>query len=105
MDNQPQEPKAPQNIDEETFFNQYHPNVSEEDFFNRYSPGNLQGAQENAFQKGPFEGSMSDYFFSQTHVGKILSAFGEGAKEGWGSNPGILPEEFKWEAEHKAEDH
>lgn len=96
--------QKPQNIDEETFFNQYKPNVSEEDFFNRYSPG-LQGAQENAFQKGPYQGSMSDYFFGQTHVGKILSAFGEGAKEGWGANPGILPEEFKWEAEHKDEDH
>lgn len=105
----PQSPQgqSPQNVDEDQFFNQYKPNVSEDDFFGKYNPqnANTDAANKYWFNKGPYEGSLSDYLFTQSPTGRILSAFGQGAHDAWGANGGtIYGDELKWESEHQKED-
>lgn len=94
----------PINQDEDAFFNKYHPNVSEDDFFTKYDP--LKAKQGEFFNQGPYSGKESDSYFSGSSVGRILSAFGQDASNSWGAYPDTaLKNEFKWEGEHKDEDH
>lgn len=103
--NNPQTPKPP-NMDEDQFFNQYKQNVSEDEFFGKYNDESVAQEHRAFFDKGPYQGSLSDYMFTQSPTGRVLSAFGQGAKDGWGANGGsIYGDELKWEADHQKEDH
>lgn len=93
------------NLDEDQFFNKYKPTMSEEEFFNKYDNNRVQNTHNFWFQKGPYEGPGSDYWFQQSPLGRILSAFGQGAKDSWGQGEQTaLGSEIKWEAEQKKSD-
>lgn len=94
------------NTDEDAFFNKYRPNMDEGEFFNKFNPNSLSSVQDRNFQGGPYNAPGSDSYWSGSSVGRILSAFGQGASESWGAHHDTaLGGEFKWEAEHKDEDH
>jgi len=93
------------NLDENQFFDKYKPTMSEDEFFNKYDNQRVGDAHKFWFGKGPYEGLGSDYWFQQSPVGRVLSAFGQGAKEGWGQgDETALGAELKWEAEQKKSD-
>jgi hypothetical protein len=99
------QPQQGMNLDEDQFFNKYKPTMSEEEFFNKYDNNRVQNTHNFWFQKGPYEGPGSDYWFQQSPLGRILSAFGQGAKDSWGQGEQTaLGSEIKWEAEQKKSD-
>lgn len=99
-----EQPKG-MNVDEGQFFDKYKSTQTEDEFFNKYDNQRVADTHSFWFNKGPYEGKTSDYFFQQNPVGRILSAFGQGAKDAWGQgDSSALGAEIKWEAEQKKAD-
>lgn len=69
--------------------------VSEDDAFGPSLPTEDQafGGLDQSPSTGPISGSFADSLFSSPHIKNIVSAFGQGASEGWGSIPlGLTPQ-------------
>lgn len=82
------------NIDQDQFESKYSPTVTADDFESKYG-GTPQGPN-------PYTGNLADDFFSKDSLGRVMSSFGQGAQQGWGSL-GIksdLDSVFKGVAEH-----
>lgn len=111
------------NIDQDTFNSSYRPNVSQDDFNSRFSPeaqsdtsrlpfdeqsptlvdpmGSIKDIHQEFINKGPYSGPVSDQLFQQGSVGRIMSAFGQGFKDSWGSDDSSL---YKGELDKEAKE-
>lgn len=109
------------NIDQDTFNSSYRPNVSQDDFNSKFAPsaqgdfsrlpfdegsptlndptGTIKDIHQEFIKKGPFTGPVSDQLFQQGPVGRIMSAFGQGVKDSWGSDDSSL---YKGELDKEA---
>lgn len=111
------------NIDQDTFNSSYRPNVSQDDFNSRFSPeaqssvsrlpfddqspslvdpsDTIKDIHQEFIKKGPYSGPVSDQLFQQGSVGRIMSAFGQGFKDSWGSDDSSL---YKGELDKEAKE-